>query len=489
MLGQALAAFLAAMAPMEVGSKSCAPCHAAVVRAYQASPMSRTSGHTGDKLESFASAEFVTPAYKVDFAGSALSLEWFLGSGRLGRSYLFSRNGFLFQSPLSYYRAQQKWDKSPGFRGMDFTRPVESACLQCHASRLQPVAGTLNGFRNPPFLENGVSCERCHGPGSDHVRAGGKGGIVNPSKLAPPRRDSVCAQCHLTGAARLARAGPKAYTPGALLSDSIAVFTWSSTDSGLNATSHFEKLSRSACAQASGERLWCGTCHDPHGKPITLNTKCAACHQPAQCQRGPDCASCHMPKSQVHSMDHVAFTDHSIPRRPAPPSEPLRTGLVPFWKGSADAREEALAYSIAAQTEAALRPRAFEMLVDAERRWPKDVAVLAQLAQFYDAMGDEERAMELSERILALDPGHLAATINLGTYRVKRGQVAEAIALWERALAKAPGSTGTRLNLAIAKFQSGDRAGAEAQLLRALEHDPGNASARRMLEEIRSRSR
>ena len=144
------------------------------------------------------------------------SLEYFVGSGTVGRSYLFSIDGFLYQAPVSYYSAAQRWDLSPGYQNYDrlhLTRPVEPVCLRCHASRLQPLAGTLNGFADPAFLEGGIGCERCHGSGEEHIakiktgKIEGGPGVVNPRKLSPERRDSVCAQCHLTGVARIDKSG------------------------------------------------------------------------------------------------------------------------------------------------------------------------------------------------------------------------------------------------------------------------------------------
>ena len=95
------------------------------------------------------------------FKGSR-RLEYFVGSGTVGRSYLLSIDNFLYQAPVSYYSAQRRWELSPGYELRDhlyLTRPVGVACLLCHASRLQPTAGTLNGFAPVPFLEGGIGCE------------------------------------------------------------------------------------------------------------------------------------------------------------------------------------------------------------------------------------------------------------------------------------------------------------------------------------------
>src|SRR5260370_41596450 len=111
---------------------------------------------------------------------------------------------------------------------------------------MEPVAGTQNGFSSTPLLEGVMSCERCHGGGKNHVSAmtSGKGAsdIVNPAKLDPAQRDSICAQCHLTGTARIARlrATGDVYQPGKLLSDYTAYFIWPGGVSAITrANSHF----------------------------------------------------------------------------------------------------------------------------------------------------------------------------------------------------------------------------------------------------------
>ncbi len=51
----------------------------------------------------------------------------------------------------------------------------------------------------------GIDCQRCHGPGCDHVdavrqrrgTAAIRNSIVKPARLAPQRQMEICLQCHL----------------------------------------------------------------------------------------------------------------------------------------------------------------------------------------------------------------------------------------------------------------------------------------------------
>ncbi len=516
-----LVAVFASAQEAEVGSRACAGCHAEIFAKYQRTGMAQSAGPVGSGglQESFAQADFTDPgsgagyavdaSYQLTFSRNGIDgqrlLKWFVGSGKVGRSYLFETGGYLFQAPVSYYSEPRKWDVSPGYqrkRTVELTRGVETACLQCHTSRIQTLAGAQNRFAAVPFLEGGVSCERCHGGGRTHIlRMNSKVrqadlAIVNPAKLPAPRRDSVCAQCHLTGAARIARAGGARYRPGDLLSDSLAVFVWAGAgDGAADATSHYEKLERSQCKQASGAKLWCATCHDPHeAVPVAQRVAhyrqaCLSCHATKPCtgDAGPDCAGCHMPNRQTKSVDHLAYTDHSIARRPGTAQvSGSKQSLRSFWTGPVNERDLALGYAVVAPTEITARPRALALLEKTAAAQPNDVAILVQLAQFYDRMGREEQALALCERIMKLDPEQTSTAVNLGIYRMKRGQAAEAIALWEGALRRSPGLTGARMNLAVAQYRAGNVAAAESALRTALAYEPDLGQARQMLDQIQA---
>ncbi len=67
----------------------------------------------------------------------------------------------------------------------------------------------------PPFLEMQIGCERCHGPGKQHVEKMDAGDfdedsetaedllIVNPAHLDRHLADDVCYQCHMDGKRRI----------------------------------------------------------------------------------------------------------------------------------------------------------------------------------------------------------------------------------------------------------------------------------------------
>jgi hypothetical protein len=464
----------AGVAWADTGSRACAPCHKEIFEKHQRSGMARSSGRVGDGFEKFDAAAFrvdgvdyrVTPAFRLQTAKSDAGMDLFVGSGAVGRSYAAFIDGFLFQSPASYYSARAAWGLSPGF-DVKTVRPIENACLQCHASGVRAVAGTQNKYLGPPFLEGGVSCERCHGPGEAHVA--GRGAMLNPAKLAPARRDSVCLQCHLTGAARVAQPGrgPATFRVGDLLSNHVMVFVWSRADDmGRAATDHAEQLARSKCQIAAGDKLWCGSCHDAH-EGSTRRTACLDCHQ-QHANGGPDCAGCHMPKRRSSEGEHVAYTDHTILRRPGAGSG---TRVLQAFRGmAASERDWALAEPRLARLEKlAAAPEA-------------DAAVLVQLAQLYDA---KEKGAPLYERALRLEPGHATAQANLAVYRMKVGRVREALDLWARAFAQNPGMIGPGLNLAMGQMQIGDREGASATLRRVLRFHPDSRQAAELLWKLR----
>ncbi|MDE3167048.1 MAG: hypothetical protein KGN36_14680 [Acidobacteriota bacterium] len=456
---------LLAATALYAGSASCSPCHAAIAEAYARTAMARSSGTVVDAPPAgrfrAAGQDYEVAGRRLEFAAGSAGLDYFIGSNTAGRSFLTVREGYLYELPVTWYTRQQKWDASPGYEKdtwVRLNRAVEPGCLGCHASRVRPIHGTQNRYGDPPFLDDGVSCERCHGPGSEHVRDPAAARMVNPAKVDAERRDSVCSQCHLTGEVRVSRAGTQfaAFQAGELLRDYATYFV--RPGPGLKVTSHVERLAASKCRRASGDALWCGTCHDVHTGADRTQQACLGCHSAAH-RRSERCADCHMPRTATSDGSHGAMTDHGIERRPGERAE--RSVLTAFL-GTADDRAWGIAY---AETGS---PLAREYL---SRSQPADAAVLLRLAVLEP---DRVRAARLYEAALRSEPAQVTALVNLGAIYAQQDRTPAAVKLWERALEANPAIEEAVLNLArVLKPDT-----AHTLLRRYLQFNPGSPAAR-----------
>ena len=441
-------------------------------------------------------------------------LLYYIGSGRRGRTYLFAVDGFLFESPVNWYTDRQRWDMAPAFGNaseMPMNLPAFASCLQCHVSGMRPpFAGTENHYPSPPFSESGVTCERCHGPGAAHVNGGA---IVNPAKLDAARRDAVCMQCHLEGKAAIERPGRHIYDfqPGEQLSDYIRYFVFADQQGGgLGAVSQFEALAQSACKKKSGDAMSCTSCHDPHREPSAAERvsyyrqKCLACHGgkfgSTHHADQPDCTSCHMPSSLSTDVAHTEVTDHRIRRRPeiAPQLLQDRSAqvnlprLVPFpsLKNDDDVRDLALAWeSLVNSGMTAATQETERLLGSALEKSPGDPVLLSALGYSAQNKGDLDRARDLYQRALAVDPTLIDAATNLGAIEANRGHVHEALKLWQDAFLRAPGQSRIGMNIARLYCNTAQPDSARDYVLRVLEFNPDLPEAKNLLQRLNSGSR
>ena len=512
--------------------KVCAACHIDIYRSYEGTPMARTSGLVGPENTAVSHPlEFSANEthYSVSRGAGGVwlqeeerdrhakqQLQYFIGAGEIGRSYAYSIDGFVFQAPVAHYTSTGQWSLSPGFElssHVVLTRPVEKSCFNCHASRLRPITETRNGYETPAFQVAGVSCERCHGPAEDHLarlKAGNRktgSGIVNPAKLEGERRDSICAQCHLSGAVRIAKTNNgEPYQPGGNLFESSSFFFWTDNSKSLTANSHFEQLTRSACWKNSRNVLWCGTCHNPHTvvpkaeKAAYYRSRCETCHSSSapSCtaslairkQVQDNCISCHMATKPMATVQHAAQTDHTIPRvlRPIPSNgESSSPSLVPFPGTEPAEREIALAYASVAleANNRELGTQAFQKLRALATDLSEDPAVKDQLAQLYDKTGQASEACRLFIEAANQNAAPVGALINAGACLAKQGQVTGAMQLWQQALVQNPAEESARLNLAVAQARAGDLTAARATLTQGLRFDPFSIEASQLLENLR----
>jgi Cytochrome c554 and c-prime len=456
---------LLAIVPMIV----CGQCHAEVVARYARTPMANSSGvveAAGEPAGGFFHATSGT-RYEIVRSGDRLVLDWnghrkpldfYVGSRRMGRSYGFAADGYLYQAPVGYYANRHAWDMAPGYendRQPDFNRPITAECLYCHASGAPIISGTINRIADISAL-HGISCERCHGDASAHVSGPQAGNIVNPKKLPLAERDSVCEQCHLSGEARIAQPGREMadFRPGGRLSTYLAVFVATNRPPGVRVNSHAEALAASRCRRVSGQKLWCGSCHNPHGAHPAYREVCLGCHAPQGCpqlksgsDRGAaDCIACHMPKSRAHDGGHTVFTDHSIPRRRVAGSlgkvEPA--SLESYFPADADSftasRDLGMAWAIAAENyrDPRLFEKAWPLLRAAASRQPRDPALYAKVAEALESASKITEAENAYRLSLEQEPAQVEVLLRLAALLERSGKGADAAALRDRAAAILP---------------------------------------------------
>lgn len=389
---------------------------------------------------------------------SAYPIAWAVGSGNQGKSYLIAIGDALFQSPLSWYSARKAWDLSPGYqddREPDFYRPVTADCLFCHAGAARPRPGTLNRYFDPPFAPASIDCQRCHGDPAAHLQSRKRSDIINPSRLDPDRRDAVCEQCHLSGAARIPNAGKNFadYRPGMRMEDVFSVYVeqGSKDARGLKVVSHSEQMVRSRCYLESSGAMWCGTCHDPHQEPANkidwYRDKCLQCHQSKSAaahrkKAGDDCSSCHMPQTRPYDGGHTAFHDHWIRLKDTPASS------------------------------AAAGLRAW--------REPSEAMRSRNLGLAYISTGDVQRGFPL----LTPDPSDGASETARGLALLRANRYTEALAAFRHAVEEQPGDSTRQLNLAAAFLTTGNRTEARQRAEKAIALEPLLEDAYVLLAEI-----
>lgn len=438
-----------------------------------------------------------------DLHGEQL-LSYYVGSGRRGRTYLFAKDGLWFEAPVNYYSKKKLWDMAPNYgsaRSMPDTLPVDSNCLHCHAGEVQmALPEARNKYAGAPFRAGGVICAACHGDPAQHLAQQGRGPIVNPAKLAPAKRDSVCLQCHLEGDAAIYRAGESlaAYRPGDDLARYVVYFVNASrAEGGGRATSQYEALLRSACKRASGDKLTCTTCHDPHGSPSAAErvgfyrSKCLACHtgEKMAMEHHPeqqDCAVCHMPTRETTDVSHEQLTDHDIEARPG--KEPGRIGgqrvdLVPVGGVSAGDRELGLAYAqLAVRGDRQSGERALALLTKAESEGANDAELHVRLGFLEQISGQQDEAKREYQAALTQNPYESAALANLAVLEASRGQTDAAIRLLEKAVAADPSQTAASLDLAFLECKAGEKAKALKTVEAVEQFDPDSPTLHEFLD-------
>jgi hypothetical protein len=254
-------------------------------------------------------------------------LTYSFGHGKAGQTYLFTHNGSLHETRVSYYRDTQNLDWTLGYSS-EVPSSLDSAagralsadethdCFSCHGT-----AATSGKELTLGRLVPGVTCEACHGPGGDHIAAMEAKNlkdkrIFNPGKMEPDElAQEFCGSCHRSAEQVVANKSLQ----------------------GINSV-RFQpyRMFTSRGHDPNDVRITCTACHNPHENPRKeedfYDSKCFACHRSAESLKSAQvaktqtdegrnaivcpvsdrvCVSCHMPKVEIPG-SHFQFTDHRI---------------------------------------------------------------------------------------------------------------------------------------------------------------------------------
>jgi hypothetical protein len=308
------------------GDRVCAECHREQAARFSATPMARAleSAAASDILKRHPDLAFREGQYEsrirregdrsiltVTRGTESISvpLLWAFGRGQAGQTYVFERNGSLYESRVSFFNGTGTLDLTMGAQGTTPATIDEAAgrrmeatdardCFACHST------GAVAQLKlHLESMSPGLSCESCHGSAAKHVaavRTGDAAGAKMPrlSTLAAEEMSDLCGRCHRTWS-QIALNGPR----------------------GINNV-RFQpyRLTNSKCYDASDTRIRCTACHDPHGpvetRAANYDSKCAACHLAKSTGKicrvaKQNCTTCHMPKLELPG-SHARFTDHQI---------------------------------------------------------------------------------------------------------------------------------------------------------------------------------
>lgn len=501
-----------------LGSDACAPCHREIYSSYARTAMGHSmSVVTPDWLRSHQiSGSVEDPNNQVTFEVHAVDgklfqseyqvgpdgresfrdtreIEWIIGAGENGFGGLVRNGDHIFQAPLSFYSKARRWELSPGYElgNAGFNRPILPGCISCHSGRPNTAPEGNGHFATPAFSELAIGCENCHGPGLAHVLAaqmspgsyeGHDGSIINPGSLTPALANDICMSCHQTGDVRVLQPSKdyRGFRPGTPLDETMAILLVPpkrKSPPQQDLLEHYYSMTLSKCYRASGERLTCTSCHDPHFEPSSqgaaayFRKKCLACHSEQSCtlplqirehqQPADDCAGCHMKKRDVQEISHSSITNHRILARP---DEPF-----------SDAAFQ--------QTTPALPDLIHLDAIPGKRDVPLPALTLLQaygeltekhpeyLSRYYSVLNQLERT----------DAGNPLVQAALGSREVHAGQYSEAVTHLRKALDGGVNKTVVYTDLAQALQKLNHSREAVAVLEKAADVDPFNASLRKQV--------
>lgn len=311
-----------------VGSAACRTCHTDIYDRWKKTPMANVVRDPHEHPDAII-PDLSKPNPLVTFKASDIALVY----GSVWKQRYFKKVGNdYFVLPAQWDITHQVWRPYFVKNGTDWwaplyppdnrKRPTGPLCDGCHSVNYDISAKTVTEWN--------VGCERCHGPGSEHVTHPGVGTIINPAKLGYVAANDICIQCHSQGKPLknpirgLYYDWAVGFQPGEKLQD-----YWSLEEHKLgetnfmyfsDGTAHKNRMQGNDFVQSVmyTHGVKCFSCHDVHGTSNTAQllkppeVMCLECHGPRSPNgphtstieehthhkpgsTGSECIACHMP--------------------------------------------------------------------------------------------------------------------------------------------------------------------------------------------------
>jgi tetratricopeptide (TPR) repeat protein len=411
--------------PGYLGPQSCAACHARRVAEFQATshfracrlPLAETmppgfapgrgtyvARQPGLRFEMTRDGgDFLQTAIHTTPGGeqrttSRLGLVY--GTGTADEIYFTWKDDRLYELPVAWLHPLKRWAEQPfnPYATGDFSRSTTTRCLECHNTWFEHIPGTPNQYRREHVIL-GVTCERCHGAGREHVafhqahpEADSAHAVVHPGRLTRDRQMDLCAQCHSN--APKPRGPAFSYRPGEPLEAHFRT-NLNTRPEADHVANQVYYLRQSKCFQKS-DTLTCTTCHNPHrpGNSASVQGSCLKCHQSAHCPeqdrlpaavRG-DCVGCHMPRfTRIQVFFHTEDDQYVAPMRP----HQHRIAVYPA------ARQEVLLAWYRTQSDAAGRQEAGRLTAALVGHWLTEAENYRREYRFLAAVGALREAVRI----------------------------------------------------------------------------------------------
>jgi predicted CXXCH cytochrome family protein len=313
--------------PHFVGSESCKGCHARQYNGWKETRMANILRDPKAHPEAVL-GDFVRPDPIRTFGLDEVA---FVYGSRYKQRYFAKKGDDYYPLPAQWDVAKKRWLPYHVEAGTDWwvpfygptnsERPTGPTCDGCHSVNYD--------VQTRQVTEWNVGCEKCHGPGSDHVAHPTKTNIVNPGTLDFVRGNDVCIQCHSQGRPLTNPVNgryydwPVGFLPGQRLAD-----YWKLEESKpgtadffhyADMTAHKNRMQGNDFVQSTmyHRQLRCFDCHDVHSSKNESNliekgnALCLGCHNKqnpaglkgtvsehthhAANSPGSQCVACHMP--------------------------------------------------------------------------------------------------------------------------------------------------------------------------------------------------